>query len=284
MKSLLIVSAKGGTGRTMLTCQFAHYLRRVSRKRVLVLDLAEPACSAHLLGRGGQAEVAGDGHAMGRRRPDATERTGRIHVLCAGEVPGLASCDDPVRARYYANLRHLLAIASPWFDVCLIDCPALPDLRAVCAAALVDAMLSPVVLSPECIDSVAELINGTYGIRNIRARLNPQLRFIGLLPVMVQPTPLQQAQGRRLQARLSGWLIPDPRDRHGYLHLPQREAIARAQGLGVSVRQLVRGNPGASEGWRVLRACFDVLARQLDWTEGDAVLRMATPGAEVCDV
>lgn len=281
MKSLLIVSAKGGTGRTTLTCQFAHYLRLVSHQRVLVLDLAEPACCTHLLGRGGQAVVVGQGRTADVYRPDGAAASGGLHVLCAEAIHGLESDEDAVRARYYANLRHLLSVTARWFDVCLIDCPTLPDQRAVCAAALCDAVLSPVVLTPECMDSVPELIHGPYGIRTFRARLNPQLSFIGLLPVMVKPTLMQRTQARVLQTRLSGWLIPDPHDPRGFLHLPDMDVIARAQGLGVSVRQLVSEGTGVREGWCVLRTCLGVLTRRLDWIEGGAALTMH--GAGVCD-
>ncbi|MFM0758289.1 ParA family protein [Paraburkholderia strydomiana] len=282
MKSLLIVSAKGGTGRTTLTCQFAHYLRLVCHQRVLVLDLAEPACCTHLLGRSGQAVVVGQGRTADVYRPDGAAADGSLHVLCAEVIHGLEPDEDPVRARYYANLRHLLSVTARRFDVCLIDCPTLPDQRAVCAAALCDAVLSPVVLTPECMDSVPELIHGPYGIRTFQTRLNPQLRFIGLFPMMVAPTLMQRTQARVLLATFSGWFIPDPHDPQGFLHLPDMEVIARAQGLGLSARQLVRADTGAREGWRVLRTCLDALASRLDWIEGSVAL--TTHGAGVCDV
>lgn len=57
MKSLLVASAHGGTGRTTVVCQFAHYLRLVCGYRVLVVDLAEPARSAISLTRGASARL-----------------------------------------------------------------------------------------------------------------------------------------------------------------------------------------------------------------------------------
>ena len=46
MKSLLIISAKGSSGRTTLTCLLARHLQCTCHWRVLVLDLAEPPRSS----------------------------------------------------------------------------------------------------------------------------------------------------------------------------------------------------------------------------------------------
>jgi chromosome partitioning protein len=105
--------------------------------------------------------------------------------------------------------------------------------------------------------------------------LNPSLRFIGLLPIMVEQTPVQQAQARALQARLSAWLIPDLQNPHGYLHVPRLDEIATAQAAGVSDVDLARSDRAARVAWRAMRACFDVIARRPDWIgprlpDGDA--------------
>jgi chromosome partitioning protein len=268
MKTLLIAAEKGGTGKTALLCQFAHYLRGVRGARVLVIDLAQPACSTASLAR------ACGGAVLGSERTIAIPpvqsqgtRTPHIQILPGRAIHGLSLEAGESSARYYANMRHLLDVVAPFADVCLIDCPPLPDPRAVCAEANVDAMLSPILLSSEAFDSAHDLINGVQGVRNVRARLNPALRFFGLLPNMVEHTPLQQAQSRALQAHLSAWLMPDPRDPFGYLHIPRLDAIAQAQAEGVSVRDLGRTDETARRAWALMRACFDVLARRLDWVQ-----------------
>jgi chromosome partitioning protein len=140
MKTLLIAAEKGGTGRSALLCQFAHYLRWVRGARVLVLDLAQPACSTASLTRTAQAVIP-----CGARVPvepltqTCRARAPRIEVLPAHAVHGLPSEAGESGARYYANMRHLLRVVAPFVDVCLIDCAPLPDPRAVCAEANADA-------------------------------------------------------------------------------------------------------------------------------------------------
>jgi chromosome partitioning protein len=259
MKSLLIISAKGSSGRTTLTCLLARHLQCTCHWRVLVLDLAEPPRCAQML--------AGRGHGTtgsGNRAPDLPEcanpiRGGCLRVLGSDAIDGLHSRDDPARTRYYANLRHLLSAVAPWFDVCLIDAPVLPDLRAVCAEALADAVLSPLSMSPECIECASAVINGTYGIRNVRARLNPALRFAGLLPVVDVPSPMEEAWVKMMETTLCEWLIADPAFPHGYAWLPRLSSVGR-----IEQRLAPHGDPtaqdvGVAEASRTVTTCLNVL-------------------------
>lgn len=281
MKSLLIVAAKGGSGRTTLTCLLACYLQRVSHRRVLVLDLAEPARCARMLGGCGHDAVAVGWYTADLYLPAAQAASGRVHVLGADAAGGLVSPDDPGRVRYYANLRHLLCVAARWFDVCLIDCPPLPDLRAVCAEALADAVLGPVTVSPGCIEYAAELINGTYGIRNVRARLNPPLRFLGLLPVITSRTPFEQAWAKVMETTLREWLVPDRQFPQGYLCLPYLEAIGRVQERTAGGTHWAAHGTALCEGACAALACLSELTSRIEAIRGDA--EPATCDPEVCD-
>ena len=272
MKSLLVASAHGGTGRTTLVCQFAHYLRLVRGYRVLVLDLAEPACSAISLARGPYESTM-------KRRPLDVQRscvpntaTPHIGVLAADAIAGISCRDDPAGARCYANLRHLLSQVDPLFDVCLIDSQQWPNLRAICAAALADALVSPVLLSPDTLEQVCDFINGSSGVRNVRARLNPSLCFMGIVPNCVDLMPKQQTQLKWFEASMGSWLVPHDRSPRGYLLLPRFDAISQAQADGMSVADMVRRGLAANDGWHAMSACFDVLARRLDST-GEAALQ-----------
>lgn len=285
MKSLLIISAKGNSGRTMLTCLFARHLHRINHWRVLVLDLAEPPrCAQMLAGRGH------DTTGSGNRAPDLPECAspltgGCLRVLSADAIDALRSRDDPARTRYYANLRHLLSVVAPWFDVCLIDAPILPDLRAVCAEALADAVLSPLAMSPDCIGCASEVINGTYGIRNVRARLNPALRFAGLLPVVDLPSSMEEPWMKVMETTLREWLIVDRAFPHGYAWLPRMRSVMRSVER-VEKRPAPRGyvaaqDVGVAEASRTVTACLNVLTRRLDAIGNDAVHGLRD--AEVCD-
>lgn len=282
MKSLLIVSARGSTGRATLTCLLARYLQSVCHRRVLVLDLAEPAHCGHVLGACQDDAVVIDSRTADLREAAGVAADGCVHVLSTDAIGGFLSHDDPARTCYYANLRHLLSVVVPWFDVCLIDCPALPDLRAVCAEALVDAVLSPVTVSPECIDCAAEVINGAYGIRNVRARLNPPLRFVGLLPVLTARTSLEEAPARVMATTLRAWLIPHPVFRRGYVYLPHLNAIGHLQGRIVPGGQPAGHDTGETrEESRATVACLDAITHRLEAIRCDGV--PAVLDAEVCD-
>ncbi|WP_321958329.1 ParA family protein [Burkholderia cenocepacia] len=279
MKSLLVASAHGGTGRTTVVCQFAHYLRRIRGYRVLVLDLAEPACSAILLKRGARARSMKYAKHDIRcdRQPDMAGPC--ICVLAAHAIAGIAYRADPAGVRCYANLRHLLTHVAPLFDVCLIDSPPWPDSRAICAAALADALISPVLLSPDTLEQVVEFINGSNGVRSVRARLNPSLCFIGIVPNCVEMTPSQQARIKPFEACMATWLVPHDQRPSGYLLLPRIDAISQAQANGTSVMDLTPADLVANREWQAMSACFDVLAQRLD-SANEAAL--SSEMAEAC--
>ncbi len=281
MKSLLIISAKGHSGRTLLTCLLARHLHRINHCRMLVLDLAEPPRCAQMLASHGH-DTTGSGNSV----PGLPERAqpitgGCLRVLSADAIDGLRSRDDPARTRYYANLRHLLSAVGPWFDVCLIDAPILPDLRAVCAEALADAVLSPLAVSPECVECASAVINGTYGIRNVRARLNPALCFAGLLPVVDVPSPMEEAWVKMMETTLREWLIVDQAFPHGYAWLPRLRSVGRIKKRPVPHGRAAGQDVRVAEASRAVTACLNVLTRRLDAIGNDAV--HARRDAEVCD-
>ncbi|PZR47008.1 ParA family protein [Paraburkholderia fungorum] len=281
MKSLLIISAKGSSGRTTLTCLLARHLQCTCHWRVLVLDLAEPPRCAHLLARCRSDAIVSGNRAPAPQEGPRSSSGGRIHVLNADAIDGLQSPDDPARTRYYANLRQLLSVVTPWFDVCLIDAPVLPDLRAVCAEALVDAVVSPVAVSPGCIGCASEAINGKYGVRNVRARLNPALHFVGLMPVVAAPASLDEAWARVMETTLREWLIADPASPHGYVYLPHLTSVWRVEHPALARGQSPAQDGDVPENSRALAACLDALTHRLD-----AIRDVATPAAhhaEVCD-
>ena len=262
MKTLLIATEQGGAGKTAMLCQFAHYLHRVRRLRVLVIDAAEPPCSTASLVRGGRAVVLRGEKSITESERGDVEAPG-FWVLPTGTVPSLTLGPGDDGARYYANVRHLLFIVAKLADVCLIDSPPLPDLRALCIESTVDAMLSPVQLNRESLDNLADLINGPHGVRQIRAKLNPALQFVGLLPNMVEATSLGRANARAIETQFGPWLIADPGRPGGYLRIPRFVAVQRAQAEGVPVVEVVGREPAACRAWQTMLACFQALTGYL---------------------
>ncbi|WP_042264310.1 ParA family protein [Paraburkholderia heleia] len=268
MKSLLIISATGRSGNTTVTCLLARHLLCACRCRVLVLDLADPPRCAHVLAGYRPHAIASGIQVLAPKDSGRCALGGCVHVLNADAVAALVSRDDPDRTRYYANLRHLLLVAARWFDVCLIDAPALPDLRAVCAEALVDTALSPVAVSSGCVSCASEVINGRYGIRNVRARLNPALRFTGILPVVATPAAMGEAWMKVMETTLREWLIADAASPRGYVWLPHLAFVRRpgsfVPGKSERAPRDAKVHEDLPENLRAQAACLAVLTQQLE--------------------
>ncbi|WP_028203768.1 P-loop NTPase family protein [Paraburkholderia nodosa] len=280
MKSLLIISANDNPDGTMLTCLLARHLIRVTHWRLLILELAVPPRCAQV-----PASTQHDQSASRNRVPVlagcAWSASGRVCVLTAGAEGLLSIHDDPGRTRYCANLRHLLSRAVPCFDDCLIDTPALPDLRAVCAEALADAVLSPILPSPQCIECACEVIHGTYGIRNVRTCLNPALRFLGRLPVVDGPVSMEKAWAKVMETTLREWLIVDRAFCHAYAYLP---LLACARCLGEPATRgawAIAQDARAFDDSRTMVACLDVLTRRIGSVRNGAVPGLCEAG--VCN-
>lgn len=258
MKTLLIASEQGGSGKTAMLCQFAHYLHQVRRLRVLVIDAAEPPCATVSLTRAHRATVLCEG--MSSRRMDGRDVSAPgFWVLPTCHVSSLVFQPGDDGGRYCSNVRHLFFVMAPLADVCLIDSPPLPDFRALCIESTVDAMLSPIQLDRESFDGVADLINGPYGVRQIRASLNPTLEFVGLLPNMVGATSLGRENACVIQRMFAPWLIADPIKPDRYLHLPRIFSVPKAQSAGVPVWEVVGKGPSACKAWQAMLACFGAL-------------------------
>lgn len=246
MKSLLIISATGRSGSTTLTCLLARHLQCACHRRVLVLDQADPPRCAHLLAGYGYDAIASGKRVPAPKKCTRSASDGCVHVLNADATDGLLLRDDPDRTRYYANLRHRLTAVARWFDVCLIDAPALPDLRTVCAEALVDAVLSPVA---------------------------------------VTPAAMEEAWMKVMETTLREWLIADAVSPRGYVWLPHLSSVRHmgsfAPGQSERATRDAEVPEGLPENVRAQAACLAVLTHQLA-AIGNGTAR-ALRHVEVCD-
>ncbi|MDS0858625.1 hypothetical protein NUV25_13005 [Burkholderia pseudomultivorans] len=207
MKSRLVPSAHRGTGRMTLMCQFAHYFRLVRGYPVLVIDLAEPACRVISLARGTRVCMTQRQLLSFRSNWLRDTTIPYIGVLAARAVAGTACRDDQAGARCYANLRHLLSQVAQLFDVGLMDSSPWPDARVIYAAALGNALASVVFWVQATLEQVVDFINGSNGVRDARAGLNPALCLIGMVANGVEPTPRQQTELTWLEVSMSAWRV-----------------------------------------------------------------------------
>lgn len=263
MKTLLIATQKGGVGKSALLCQFAHYLHAFLGLRVLVIDLDDQANSSRSLERAHKATAL---HVTASTLfmkvvSDIAPALPAFSLIKADEILQRLVEQPDEFTRYHANLKQFLGNIASQVDVCLIDCAPTADLRTVYAQAVADFMLSPIQLTQEAVEGVMETINGRRGVRRIQATFNPALQFIGVLPNMVEQTPLQQLNGREVAVRFAQYLIPDPGTPGRIVTIPRRSAIAKAQAEGLPLWELGKTKTGARDAWRDVRPCFDVIAR-----------------------
>lgn len=128
--------------------------------------------------------------------------------------------------------RDFLASVRGQFDVCVVDTN--PNIRVIAALASADYLLSPIQLSQEAIDGVRALLHHPrVGFHKIKAVLNPKLTLLGLMPVLVEPTPFQKANFVNLIERHRSLLIPLSERVGDFARIPRRSAIAEAQAEGL---------------------------------------------------
>ncbi len=265
MKTLLIATQKGGVGKSALLCQLAHYLHFIVQWRVLVIDLDDQANSSRSLERAHKASALGvtASTLFMNDDPDVGADLAPFALVKADDVLRRLVEQPEELSRYHANLKRFLVTVSPSFDVCLIDCAPTSDLRTVYAQSVADFMLSPIQLNQEAVEGVTETINGRRGVRRIQASFNPALRFIGILPNMVEQTPLQQTNGREVATHFAQYLVRDPAAPERLLVIPRRSAIAEAQAEGVPLWELGKTKTAARDAWREVRPCFEAIVRHL---------------------
>jgi chromosome partitioning protein len=132
-----------------------------------------------------------------------------------------------------------------------------------------DFVLSPLQLNQESIDGIAKLLaDDRVGVMRIQETLNPRLRFLGLLPTLVEPTPFQRANGAQLFAtkgyreRLLA-LVDHPTTGEHYARIPKRSAIAEAQAAGAALWER-KDKTAWRDAWAEIRPVMDRVAALME--------------------
>ncbi|MDE2585488.1 MAG: ParA family protein [Betaproteobacteria bacterium] len=280
MKTLLVTVSKGGVGKSMLTCQLARHARACGL-RVLVVDFDDQVNASKALER----RFADTDVVATRLGLTATELLLRYNqrdlgpisefALIAGdgalvrEFVEFARMTDPgqVHSRMYmaqANFASFLGDVSSHFDLCIIDSPPAADIRISISMMEGDAVLSPIQLSQECIEGIAETLSGQRGILRIKASTNPDLQFLGFLPNMVESTAKQREALREIADGVGEFLLRNENEE--LVFLPRRAAFADAQEKGTALANLAKSNTAAREAWAITRPIFTLILERLGLT------------------
>ena len=259
MKILALANQKGGVGKSAITTQFAHYLRSLGRT-VLVLDLDHQANTSAALRLNPGVAIAGNTASSVFEAEDLPTIPAAPFVLVAGDDRLSALEREPQAHNLYANRFRSALKAWDRFDVCIIDTNPNPDIRYAIALICATHVLAPVQLNQEAIDGISALLGHTrYGVRRIQASLNPGLKFLGILPNLVEPTPFQRGNLQAL-AKSYGSLLLSQRTAAGvsFGYIQKRTAIAEAQAAGLFVAEMSKTS--ARDAWRDLRPVFEMIA------------------------
>ena len=186
-KIFCVANQKGGVGKTTTSVNLAAGLAKLDQ-RVLLVDL-DPQGNA-TMGAGinkaglkastyevllGEADVEGS-----RLRSEA----GRFDVLPANRELAGAEVELVELDNREKRLKLALADVDADYDFMLIDCPpalSMLTLNGLCAA---HGVIIPMQCEYYALEGLSDLVNT---IKKVHAKLNPDLRIIGLLRVMFDP-------------------------------------------------------------------------------------------------
>ncbi|MDI7776583.1 ParA family protein [Asticcacaulis sp. EMRT-3] len=260
MKTLVLANQKGGVGKSAVATQFAQYLIEQGH-RVLFIDLDHQRNSSKALAKSGRATIAPFTatkifEGVGLTAPSATFAL----VEGDGDLSGMER--QPTAHNAFVNaLKAFLDRNAHAFDVCVLDTNPNPDIRYAAGLIVADYVLSPIQLNQEAIDGIGGLLNHTrYGIRKIKATLNPSLELIGILPNLVEPTPFQRGNLKQIAEGFGQLLIPTG-EGSGIALLPRRSVFAEAQADGTYIANLKK--TAARDTWREIRPVFEAIAHRM---------------------
>lgn len=179
MKTLVITNQKGGVGKTTLTVHLAHYAMERG-VRVLVIDLDTQGHTSYSLDEFDSGLKASQLFEPGAKLDALTQLHGVGGIFMVSAAQDKALSDMPRAPVMVADaFRKNIATVGQHFDLCLIDTSPAKDLVQVSALMASNFVLSPVDMETYSILGLQRLLETVFGVR---AKHNPNLQFLGMLP------------------------------------------------------------------------------------------------------
>lgn len=266
MRTLTLTNQKGGVGKSAVATMLAHYLRSLGH-RVLCIDLDHQGNFSQPLELSGKCIVSETTADRVLTDPDAMVEEADMVLLPAtgDELQELER--QPARYNEFAgNLRRFLVRAGAHFDFAIIDTNPTPDIRVLAALVASDYVLAPITLTQEAINGLANLFNHPrVGISMLVQRgYNRRLRFLGMLPMMVEPTPFQRENllllmGEPAYRAQMLALVDDPQSGADYARIKRSVVVQEAQATGQALPSMRK--TAAREAWAEIKPVMHRIAQ-----------------------
>jgi chromosome partitioning protein len=186
-KIFCVANQKGGVGKTTTAVNLAAGLAQIGQ-RVLLVDL-DPQGNATMGAGINKATLTATVYQVLLGMTDARSaikysETGKFDVLPANRELAGAEVEMVELEQREKRLKNALAAVEADYDFMLIDCPpalSMLTLNGLCAA---HGVIIPMQCEYYALEGLSDLVNT---IKIVHAKLNPDLKIIGLLRVMFDP-------------------------------------------------------------------------------------------------
>jgi chromosome partitioning protein len=193
-KIFCIANQKGGVGKTTTAVNLAAGLTELN-KRVLLIDL-DPQGNATMGAGVDKAQLLNSVYQVLLGMVDLREalqnsESGKFDVLPANRDLAGAEIEMVELEQRELRLRQALATVEADYDFILIDCPpalSMLTLNGLCAA---HGVIIPMQCEYYALEGLSDLVNT---IKVVHAKMNPELKVIGLLRVMFDPRMMLSQQ------------------------------------------------------------------------------------------